>query len=89
MLSTFRLCNVMSLFVIRYFADSPFYNCLAGRIGSQARSPAHLQRAEKLSPTDARPHFPAEVAVPLLPIAEGEQLTWTLCCSFSSPSCWT
>mmetsp|Transcript_2286 Transcript_2286/g.4730 ORF Transcript_2286/g.4730 Transcript_2286/m.4730 type:complete len:366 (-) Transcript_2286:15-1112(-) len=35
MLSSFRLINVMSLFAIRYFADAPFYNCVAGRIGSQ------------------------------------------------------
>ncbi len=35
MLSVFRVTTVWSIFVIRYFADAPFFNCLAGRIGSQ------------------------------------------------------
>jgi hypothetical protein len=35
MLSFFRITNVMSLFVIRYFSDAPFNNCVSGRIGSQ------------------------------------------------------
>jgi hypothetical protein len=35
MLSIFRVLNVYSLFAIRFFADSPYFNCVAGRIGLQ------------------------------------------------------
>jgi hypothetical protein len=38
MLSFFRITNVMSLFVIRYFSDAPFNNCVSGRIGAQVRT---------------------------------------------------
>ncbi len=35
-LFVFRLVNLMSLFIIRYYADVPFYPCLASRTSNQA-----------------------------------------------------
>jgi hypothetical protein len=35
-LLVFRVCNTQSLFLVRYFADVPFYPCLAARAGNQA-----------------------------------------------------
>ena len=42
MLSIFRVLSVYSIFLIRYFADAPFYNCVAGRIGLQVRRNARV-----------------------------------------------
>jgi hypothetical protein len=55
MLSFFRITNVMSLFVIRYFSDAPFNNCVSGRIGSQART--------------ARRSLPAPSPCPAIPLS--------------------
>jgi hypothetical protein len=38
MLSIFRVMTVYSIFLLRYFADAPFFNCVAGRMGLQVRS---------------------------------------------------
>jgi hypothetical protein len=35
-LLVFRVCNTQSLFLVRYFADVPFYPCMATRAGNQA-----------------------------------------------------
>ncbi len=35
-LLVFRVCNTQSLFLVRYFADVPFYPCMAARAGNQA-----------------------------------------------------
>ena len=34
-LLVFRMCNTQSLFIVRHFADVPFYPCLAARTGNQ------------------------------------------------------
>ena len=35
-LLVFRVCNTQSLFLVRFFADVPFYPCMAARVGNQA-----------------------------------------------------
>ncbi len=42
MLSIFRVMSVYSLFAVRFFADVPFYSCVAGRIGMQVESGLHM-----------------------------------------------
>jgi hypothetical protein len=42
MLSIFRVMSVYSLFAVRFFADVPFYSCVAGRIGMQVESGLHV-----------------------------------------------
>ncbi len=42
MLSIFRVMSVYSLFAVRFFADVPFYSCVAGRMGMQVENGLHI-----------------------------------------------